>query len=86
MKSPKLIALVVAVDVAALGALAALPRAGLLDRGATLAMLLLLAATVGTRSVRIPYLRMSVTAADLFVFCALATLAPVAAPLMALSL
>jgi len=85
MKSIALKALVAAVGIAGLAGTILLPNDGLRERALALALLLALAALAGSRSVRIPGLRIQITAADVFTFCALATLAPVATPLVALA-
>jgi membrane protein implicated in regulation of membrane protease activity len=54
--------------VAAFVSMALLPSTGLLEQPVTVALLVVLAAVVGSRSVRIPYLKMRVTASDIFVF------------------
>jgi hypothetical protein len=74
---------VIGIDLADLAAVVSLPMACLSSRPATLAILSLLAAVIGSRSVRIPGLRIQVTASDAFVLCALAAVGPVAAPVVA---
>jgi hypothetical protein len=78
-------ALVAGTVVAAFISIALLPAAGIFEQPVTLSLLVALAAAVGSRSVHIPYLKMQVTASDIFVFCALVAIAPMAAPLVALA-
>ena len=61
----------------------ATPRDGLGDHLATLGVLLVVSALVGARPVRIPGVHFQLVIVELFVFCALLTLPPVAAPLIA---
>jgi hypothetical protein len=70
------------VDIAALLVLFLLGSEGIGERPGTLLTLLVLAVLVGSRPVRIPSLHIQVAALDLFVFCALLTLSPLAAPLV----
>jgi hypothetical protein len=76
---------VLGVGAAALVAIATLPAAGFLERPLTLPLLLALAAAGGARSTRIASIRIQVTLSDLFLFCAIAVLAPLAVPLVALA-
>jgi hypothetical protein len=85
MKPIALKCLVAAVGIGALAGTALLPRGDLAESAPTLMLLLALAGLAGSRSVRIPGLRIQVTAADMFTFCALATLQPAATPLVALA-
>ena len=78
-------AYVALVDLAAVAALALLPLTGLVDRAGTVLLLAALAAAVGARPIRIARLRVQVGAFDLFVFGGLLTMAPLAAPLVALA-
>jgi hypothetical protein len=61
-----------------------LERGGFLDRPALLILILALSLLGGTRALRIPRLRVQLTAADIFLFCSLLALSPAAAPLVAL--
>ena len=72
------------VDAAALLALFLVPHDGLGRRPGTLLTLLVLSLLIGLKPVRVPALRIQIVALDLFVLCALITLAPLAAPLVAL--
>jgi hypothetical protein len=85
IRSGALKAFVAGTVVAAFVSIALLPAAGLFEQPLTLALFVALAAAVGTRSVRMPNLRMQVTASDIFVFCALVAMVPMAAPLVALA-
>ena len=85
MKSRALIGFVVAVDLAALAVLAALPPAGLGDRPGTLLLLIGLAGLAGVRPVRLPGLRHEITATHPFIFLALAALGPMPAALVAVA-
>jgi len=62
-----------------------LPSGGLDENPVTTAMLLVLAAWVGSRSIRIRRLKVEVTAGDAFMFCGLVAVGPMAALLIALS-
>lgn len=81
----RLLALVLAVDAAAVVALAALPAEGLRERAGTMLLLAVLTALAGARPVRIAALRTEVTATHPFILCALATAGPQAAGLVALT-
>jgi hypothetical protein len=85
MRSLILKAYVINVDAAAVAALVALPSAGLGRRIGAFLLLIALAGVVGTRSIRIQGIRMLLSPLDLFVLCALMTVAPAAAPLVALA-
>jgi hypothetical protein len=85
MRSLILKAYVIVVDAAALATLLVLPFTGQGQRFGAFLLLIALAAMVGTRSIRIQGLRMQLSPLDLFILCALMTVAPVAGPLVALA-
>ena len=78
-------AYVTAVLVAGAAATLLLSPDGLRQEWLIFLALLILAALSGSRAVRIPRLRVQLTAADMFTFCAIATLAPMAAPVVAMA-
>jgi len=78
-------AYVIAVFVAGLAGTLLLSPDGLRQEWLIFLALLVLAALSGSRAVRIPRLRVQLTAADMFTFCAIATLAPMAAPVVAMA-
>jgi hypothetical protein len=77
--------LVLAVDVAAVAALITLPAAGMWDPPGTILLLLALAAASGFYPVRLPFLKLEMTATHPFILVALAALGPVAAALVGLA-
>ena len=85
MRSRRLAAYVLAVDVLALMALILLPARAIQGQWGTLLLLVVLAVVAGIRPVRIPGLRHEVTASHPFIFLALATVGPLAACLVALA-
>ena len=80
MSRATLRAYVIAIDLAAIVVTALLPATGLTDRPWAFVLLLVLAAAVGTRSVRMHARKIRLTAGDAFTFCAL----EIAGPLVAL--
>jgi hypothetical protein len=62
-----------------------LPAGGLDENPVATALLLVLAAWVGSRSIRVRKLQIEVTAGDAFMFCGLVVVGPIAALLIALS-
>jgi hypothetical protein len=78
-------AYILAVAVAAMLVIASLGIDGLNETLPVLALLTVLAAAVGTRSVTLPGLNARLTASDVFTFAAFAAAAPIAAPLVALA-
>jgi hypothetical protein len=83
--SRSLIVLVVVVDLAALAAVALLPATGLAEHGEAVLLLMALAALVGARPVRLPSLRVNMTATHPLVICTLAAVGPAAAVLVNLA-
>jgi hypothetical protein len=83
--SRPLIALVLAVDLAALATVALLPAAGLTEHGEAALLFVALAALVGARPVRLPSLRVNMTATHPLVLCTLAAVGPAAAVLVNLA-
>jgi len=77
-------AYVTAVLVAGLATTLLLSTDGLRQEWLMFLALLILAALSGSRAVRIPRLGVQLTAADMFTFCAVALLAPMAAPVVAM--
>lgn len=84
MSRATLRAYVIAIDLAAILVTALLPTIGLTRRPWAFGLLLVLAAAVGTRSVRLHARKIRLTAGDAFTFCALEIAGPMAAPLVAL--
>ena len=78
-------AYILVVAIAAMLVIASLGTDGLSETLPVLALLTVLAAAVGTRSVTLPGLNARLTASDVFTFAALAGAAPMAAPLVALA-
>jgi hypothetical protein len=76
---------VIAVFVAGLAGTLLLSPDGLRQEWLIFLALLVLAALSGSQAVRIPRLKVQLTAADMFTFCAIATLAPMAAPVVAMA-
>ena len=83
--SRPLIALVLAVDLAALAAVALLPATGLTERVEAALLFIALAALVGAKPVRLPSLRVNMTATHPLVLCTLAAVGPAAAVLVNLA-
>jgi hypothetical protein len=82
MKAWVLRTYVLAVDLGAIAVLALLPRMELAERATAMMLLAVLAALAGAFPVRIPVLRVNMTAVHPFVLCALAAVGPLAAVLV----